>query len=112
MSDVSSNWSPIRSTRGVSQLLRFGQSIEPVVIPDAIVECLQQRCFEKEPLHKLFQAGELLEITKGPLKGLFGLFQKLQTLPNGMTRALLLVEILGSVQKISLNLPHLKKSTL
>ena len=112
LSDVSSNWYPIRSTRGVSQLLRFGQSIEPVVIPDAIVECLQQRCFEKEPLHKLFQAGELLEITKGPLKGLFGLFQKLQTLPNGMTRALLLVEILGSVQKISLNLPHLKKSTL
>jgi transcriptional antiterminator RfaH len=112
LSDVSINWSPIRSTRGVSQLLRFGQSMEPVVIPDPIVECLRQRCSEKEPLHQLFQSGEMLEITKGPFKGLFGFFQKLQTMPDGMTRALLLVEILGSVQKISLNLPHLKKSTL
>jgi transcriptional antiterminator RfaH len=112
LSAVSSNWSPIRSTRGVSQLLRFGQSTEPVVIPDPIVECLKQRCSQEEPLHKLFQAGELLEITNGPFKGLLGFFQKLQTLPDGMTRALLLVEILGSVQKISLNLPHLKKSTL
>jgi transcriptional antiterminator RfaH len=110
LSDVSSNWSPIRSTRGVSQLLRFGQSTEPVVIPDSIVECLKQRCTQEEPLHQLFQAGDLLEITKGPFKGLLGFFQKLQTLPDGMTRALLLVEILGSVQKISLNLPHLKKS--
>ena len=112
LSDVSINWSPIRSTRGVSQLLRFGQSIELVVIPDPIIECLRERCSEKEPLHQLFEVGELLEITKGPFKGLLGFFQKLQTMPNGMTRALLLVEILGSVQKISLNLLHLKKSTL
>ena len=112
LSDVSSNWSPIRSTRGVSQLLRFGQSTEPVVVPDPIVQCLKQRCTQEEPLHQLFQAGELLEITKGPFKGLLGFFEKLQTLPDGMTRALLLVEILGSVQKISLNLPLLKKSAL
>jgi transcriptional antiterminator RfaH len=112
LSDVSGNWSPIRSTRGVSQLLRFGQSTEPVVIPDSIIECLQQRCSHQEPLHELFKAGELLEITKGPFKGLLGFFQKLQTLPDGVTRALLLVEILGSVQKISLSLPHLKKSSL
>jgi transcriptional antiterminator RfaH len=110
--DVSSNWFPIRSTRGVSELLRFGQTTEPVAIPDPVIECLKQRCSQEEPLHQLFQAGELLEITKGPFKGLLGFFQKLQTLPDGVTRALLLVEILGSVQKISLNLPHLKKSAL
>ncbi len=112
LSDISGNWSSIRSTRGVSQLLRFGQATEPAVIPDSIVECLRQRCSEKEPLHQFFQAGQLLEITKGPFKGLLGFFQKLETLPDGKTRALLLVEILGSAQKISLNLPHLKKSTL
>jgi hypothetical protein len=96
--------------------LRFGQSTEPVVIPDPIVNCLKQRCIQEEPLHELFQAGELFEITKGSFKeffkGLLGFFRKPKTLPDGMARALLLVEILGSVQKISLNLPHLKKSTL
>lgn len=112
LSDVSSNWFPIKSTRGVAQLLRFGQATEPVVIPDSIVEFLKQRCSQEEPLHELFHAGEMLEIIKGPFKGFLGFFQKLQTLPDGMTRALLLVEILGSVQKISLNLSHLKKSTL
>jgi transcriptional antiterminator RfaH len=55
LSDVSSNWFPIRSTRGVSQLLRFGQAAEPVVIPDPIVECLKQRCSQEEPLHELFK---------------------------------------------------------
>ena len=112
LSDVSSNWSPIRSTRGVSQLLRFDQSTEPVVIPDPIVQCLKQFCTQEDPLHQLFQGCELLEVTKGPFKGLLGFFQKFQTLPDVMTRALLLVEILGSVQKISLNLPHFKKSAL
>jgi transcriptional antiterminator RfaH len=112
LSDVSSNWFPIRSTRGVSELLTFGQATEPVVIPDPIIECLKQRCTQEEPLHELFKVGEMLEITSGPFKGFFGFFEKLQTLPDGLSRAMLLVEILGSVQKISLNLPHLKKSAL
>lgn len=109
LSDVSSNWFPIRSTRGVSQMLRFGLSTEPVVIPDPIVDCLKQRCSEEEPLHELFEAGEMLEITNGPFKGFFGFFKKLQTLPDGLSRAMLLVEILGSVQKLQIQLPQLKK---
>ena len=109
LSDVTSNWFPIRSTRGVSELLRFGRSVDPVVIPDAIVECLKERCSTEEPLHELFKQGELLEITQGPLKGLWGLFEKLQTLPDGHARALLLVEILGSVQKLQIQLPQLRK---
>ena len=109
LSDVSSNWFPIRSTRGVSQLLRFGQTTEPVVIPDPVVECLKQRCSQEEPLHKLFQSGEMLEITRGPFKGLFGFFEKLQILPDGLSRAMLLVEILGSVQKLQIQLPQLRK---
>ena len=109
LSDVSSNWFPIRSTRGVSELLRFGQATEPVVIPDPIVDCLKQRCSQEEPLHELFQAGEMLEVTSGPFKGFFGFFEKIQTLPDGLSRAMLLVEILGSVQKLQIQLPQLRK---
>ena len=109
LSDVSSNWFPIRSTRGVSQLLRFGKATEPIVIPDSIIESLKKRCSQEEPLHELFQSGEMLEITSGPFKGFFGFFDKLQILPDGLSRAMLLVEILGSVQKLQIQLPHLKK---
>jgi transcriptional antiterminator RfaH len=109
LSDVSGNWFPIRSTRGVSYMLRFGLSTEPVAIPDAIVDCLKQRCSQDEPLRELFQPGELLEITSGPFKGFFGFFEKLQIQPDGLSRALLLVELLGSMQKLQIQLPQLKK---
>ena len=109
LSDLRSNWFPIRSTRGVASLLRFGVATEPVVMPDSIIECLKQRCSQDEPLHELFQSGEMLEITSGPFKGLLGFFEKLQTLPDGLARALLLVEVLGSVQKLQIQLPQLKK---
>ncbi len=109
LSDVTSNWMPIRSTRGVSQLLRFGQANHPVVMPDIIIDYLRLRCTKGEPLRELFFAGDLLQITRGPLKGLSGLFQKLQTMPEGSVRALLLVEILGSVQRLQIPLPQVKK---
>jgi transcriptional antiterminator RfaH len=109
LSDVSSNWFPIRSTRGVSQLLRFGASADPVEIPETIVDCLKKRCTKEEPLHELFKPGEMIEITQGPFKGFIGFFEKLQTLPGGLSRAMLLVEILGSVQKLKIQLPQLRK---
>jgi transcriptional antiterminator RfaH len=109
LSDVTSNWFPIRSTRGVSQLLRFGQTAEPAFIPDPIVKYLKQRCSQEEPLHELFQCGEILEIINGPFNGFFGFFEKLQTLPDGLSRAMLLVEVLGSVQKLQIQLPQLRK---
>jgi transcriptional antiterminator RfaH len=111
LSDVSSNWFPIRSTRGVAQLLRFGISTDPVVIPDLIVDYLKKRCTHEEEPHDLYQEGEVLEITQGPFKGLFGFFEKLQTMPDGFARALLLVEILGSVQKLQLQLSQVKKAS-
>ena len=109
LSDVSSNWFPIRSTRGVASLLIFGISTDPIVIPDPIIDCLRQRCALEEPLHELFKPREILEITTGPFKGLFGFFEKLQISPDGLSRALLLVEVLGSVQKLKIQLPQLKK---
>jgi len=51
----------------------------------------------------------MLEITQGPFKGLIGFFEKLQTMPDGLSRAMLLVELLGSVQKLQIQLPQLRK---
>ncbi len=109
LSDVTSNWFPIRSTRGVSSLLRFGVTTEPVQIPDFVVDYLKQRCDQEEPLHELFKQGEILEITNGPFKGLTGFFEKIQRSPDGLTRARVLVEVLGSVQKLNIKLTQIKK---
>ncbi len=109
LSDVTSNWFPIRSTKGVSQLLRFGTSSDPIVLPDPIIDCLKQRCPSEEPLHELFKKEELLEITKGPFKGLTYFFLKIQTLLDELSRAMLLVEVIGSVQKLWFQSRQLKK---
>lgn len=111
LSDVTSNWYPIRSTRGVSQLLRFGDSTNPAEILETIVDSLKQRCIKEEPLHELFKPGEMIEINQGPFKGRIGFFEKLQTLHNGLSRAMLLVEVLGSVQKLQIQLSQLRKLT-
>ena len=78
-------------------------------IPEEIVDCLKQRCTKDEPLHELFQPGEMIEITQGPFKGFIGFFEKLQTLHDGLSRAMLLVEVLGSVQKLQIQLSQLRK---
>ncbi len=109
LSDISGNWFPIRSTRGVSALLRFGTSSDPVEIPQRIIDCLRQRCAIEEPLHELFKPAEIIEVTQGPFKGFTGLFEKLHTLPNGLSRGMLLVEVLGSVQKLQIQLSQLRK---
>lgn len=109
LSDVTSNWFPIKSTRGVSSLLRFGMTTEPIQVPEFIIKYLKQRCDNQEPLHELFKQGETLEVTQGPFKGFRGFFEKIQSSPDGLTRALLLVEVLGSDQKFNIQLSHLKK---
>jgi transcriptional antiterminator RfaH len=110
--DVTSNWFPIRSARGVSQLLRFGISTDPVEIPETIVECLKQRCTKEESLHELFKPGEIIEITQGPFKGFMGFFEKLQILPDGLSRVMLLVEVSGSVQNLRIQLSQLIKLSI
>jgi transcriptional antiterminator RfaH len=109
LSDVSSNWFPIRSTRGVSSILRFGTTTEPVHIPDLIIDYLKHRCAKEEPLHELFRQGDILEITHGPFKGFTGFFEKIQSSSDGLTRALLLVEVLGSLQRLNIELSQIKK---
>jgi transcription antitermination factor NusG len=50
-----------------------------------------------------------LKIIRGPLKGFSGFFEKLQTLPYSLSRAILSVEILGTLQKLKIELSQPKK---
>ncbi len=75
----------------------FGASINQVEIPETIIDCLKQRCAKEEPLQELFKPEEMIEITKVPFKGSIGFFEKLQTLTDGLSRAMLVVEALGAV---------------
>jgi len=101
LDQVHSNWFPIRSTRGVHQMLRFGIHTDPIKVPNELVEAIKEQAeyFGKTP-KKIFETDELVMIQEGPMRGLTGSFQEIQRQTNGEVRAMVLIELLGKLQKI------------
>ena len=66
------NWSPIRSTLGVSKLVSFGN--RPAVVADELIEALQQ--LPEQAPQRLIQPGQQVKIVSGPLRGLEGIYQQ------------------------------------
>lgn len=89
---------PVRSTRGVVGLVRFGG--QPAVVPDAVMDALLQREDAASGLHldnrPLFSAGEAVKFVDGPLAGMEGVF----TQQDGDKRVIVLLELLGKANKV------------
>ncbi len=70
----SKSWGPIRSTKGVSTLVRFGA--EPAKINENLIEIIRfkenQYQFNVAPLYK---PGQILRILDGPFKGFESIYQ-------------------------------------
>ena len=97
LDSIAENWAPIRSTRGVAGLVRWGSDIPAV--PDAVVECLQQNldtagCIPTPPVG--YQPGDKLRILEGPFAGLEGLFYS----RRGDDRIMLLLEVMKQEQRV------------
>ena len=88
--DSAKSWAPIRSTRGVSRLVCFGN--EPARVGDGLVESLriQEASIQSEP-ERLFKPGERVYLTEAPFSGIEGVFQ----IADGERRVMVLIEILS-----------------
>ena len=84
--------SVVRSTMGVSQLVRFGQVSAKV--PHAWVEAMRKEPTVQETLH---QQGDKVVLGEGMLKGLEAIYMQ----PDGELRAMVLVELLSKPHLIS-----------
>ena len=84
---------PVRSTTGVSGLVRFGTILRPV--PDAVVHYLQQAEAAQGGLSGEeswpFRAGDKVEVLQGPFAGLTAVFEGAEP----QARAMILIELLG-----------------
>jgi len=98
------NWSPIRSTLGVSKLVSFGNV--PAAVPDALIDMLR----ESPPLtpQRLMNPGDEVQLVDGPLRGLRGIYQQ----HDGEARAMVLIELLSQPQTIQIELQALRPVTL
>ncbi len=91
------NFAPIRSTYGVSQLLRFGES--PATVPDSLIESLRigEELSGGAYLEssRIFEKGAEVTIVEGPLAGIKGIVQ----CDSGKERVVLLLNLLGRENK-------------
>jgi len=93
------NWSPIRSTKGVVNFVRFGLNFAQV--PDTIIKFLKaNELINKEKLNNLnrFKSGDKIQITDGVFKNCVAIFKS----SKSKERVLLLMNILGQQQSITI----------
>lgn len=93
MTPKQSTMSPIASTRGVSNLVRFGHQISPV--PEGLVEQLRAAENPVSGLHgcknPIFTQGEKVRVLDGPLAEIEAIFES----TDGDARVTILLDILG-----------------
>jgi transcriptional antiterminator RfaH len=95
----SDNWSPIRSTRGVSGFVRFGPW--PSVVPDTLVEYLKAN--EQSFKERVIQINKLkpdmaVRVLGGAFQGCEGILQRV----DGEQRALVLLHFLGRQRPVAI----------
>lgn len=98
LGQIDENWLPIRSTFGVSTIVRFG--ILPANVSEDIVTIIRQRS-ETYTINEedLFQDGQPVRIITGPMKGLEAVFHCM----SGQQRAFIFLEFLGAVNKVKID---------
>jgi transcriptional antiterminator RfaH len=99
LDDKSQNWTPIRSTRGVANFVRFGLTFAKV--PNQIINMIkiqQQRTIEKMINICSHQQGDAIEIQTGAFKGQQAIFQNY----NSNDRVTVLLKLIGQQQAITL----------
>ncbi|TCS70997.1 transcriptional antiterminator RfaH [Sulfuritortus calidifontis] len=95
-------WGPIRSTRGVSRLVSFGN--EPARLDDRLVEQIRTHEGRRQP-QPLFTPGERVRVTQGPFAGLEAIYQ----MREGENRVMVLIELLSKPVRLGLAPASLRK---
>ena len=93
------NTAPIRSTKGVSQLVKFGDKAVPVA--DEIINFLRSSADPDTGIHQSadpsIQPGEKVAIVGGALHGMEGVFEQ----DSGEDRVMVLIDVLGRLNRIA-----------
>lgn len=86
------NWTSIKSTRGVSNIVVFGS--RPSIIHEDVIS--EIRKLESLPPVPLLKAGQTVKIVDGPFKGLDAIYKA----PDGAARSLILINFIQNNQNL------------
>jgi len=99
---------PVRFTRGVCGLVRFGMQL--ATVPEPVIETINRRRDPQTGLVQLqpvpVEVGDKVRVFDGPLAGLEGIFRE----RKGARRALLLMRILGTESIVEVDALLLQKA--
>lgn len=99
LDDADEDWAPIRSTRGVVNLVRWGSCVPHV--PDSVIDEIRDRLDTQNCIDlgiEDYQLNERLRITAGPFVGYEGIFNT----RSGEERVIVLLEIMQQTQHLEL----------
>jgi transcriptional antiterminator RfaH len=100
----SQSWAPIRSTVGVSQLVKFGHRFAEV--SQELVQWVQEHT-KINKIEEQFKSGDLVRITEGPFRGFDAIFKTY----DGEKRAVLLLNLLTKKTEAKFGLNWIKKAS-
>lgn len=89
------NWVSVRSTRGVSNIVEFGNG--PLIVAQDIINKLEE--IDLLPEDPYIKIGEKVRVISGSLEGLSAIYKT----PDGSSRAYILLEFMQQNQCLSIN---------
>ncbi|MCW8905846.1 MAG: transcription/translation regulatory transformer protein RfaH [Sedimenticola sp.] len=100
------DWTPIRSTRGVSSLVRIGMN--PARIPDQLVEHIRKR-EGKDGLHQLpvraFNSGDRIRLVSGPFTDCEAIFCE----QRAENRVIILLDMIGKQNRVEVSADNIAR---
>jgi transcriptional antiterminator RfaH len=108
LDDVLSNWSKLRSTRGVAKLVKFTDM--PAIVPQVLIDGLKCKCgdsgildtTEEKPF--VYSGGDSVEVITGSFKGTQAIIKE----QKGEDRVLLLLSLLGKEQTVEIPISQVR----
>jgi transcriptional antiterminator RfaH len=102
-SSTGQSWSPIRSTMGVNQLVRFGG--QPAKVDGQLIDLIRSR---EQGTHAqpLFTAGDNVTVADGPFAGLEAIYQN----TDAESRSMILLNILSKRVAMRIDSASLRKT--
>lgn len=98
------SWTPIRSTLGVRDLVRFGGQ-SPKVDPDLIAALLERERLQQTRPQALFAAGDKVIVTEGAFAGLEAIYQT----ADAECRSMILLNLLNKPVQMRIEPGRLRK---
>lgn len=104
---IAQDWSPIRSTKGVMQMVRFGAY--PAKITDDLIDAIkqQEQAALKGAAPAQYKKGDKLRVESGAFYGLDAIFENY----DSDQRIIVLMNILGQQQKVVMQAEQLEKAS-